>query len=190
MYYHCRVCGKRTSHSSWPWNVCEDCEPYQQAVIALAEQYQGEIPEAALKALTDSLKQYDEHTGELVSETKAAPLRTALAYSRRSAFRGALRLPSMTYVDVSSLYRSALILLLDSGFLPARLADEVRAYLDEIEQRKQRLTRIVTYQSAQQWHACLLDGNLEKEPPVSGTSEGEALDKLYARHPELGSLTA
>lgn len=189
MDYYCRVCGKRTFHPSWP-SVCEYCESYQQAVIALAEEYQGEIPEAALKSLTSSLNQYGTHTGKLISDEKAAPVRTAMAYNRRSGFGGAFRLPSMAYVDASCLYRSTLILLLDSGFLPARLADEVSAYLDQIEQRKQLLSQIVTYQSGQQWHAYLLDDDPEKEPPVSGASEGEALDKLYARHPELGSLTA
>ncbi|HEU5376428.1 MAG TPA: hypothetical protein VFV38_13370 [Ktedonobacteraceae bacterium] len=190
MFVYCPLCGKRAPASHVSCYVCLACEPYQRAVNDLAGAYQGMIPEAALKALTASLHQYDPRTGELVSDAKSASVRTAIASSLRTGFGGAFRLPSLIAVDVSSLYRFLLMTLLNSDLLPARLTDEVRAYLDQLEQRKQRLEQVVTYQCGSHWYAYLMGSDPAQEPALSGENEVEALQKLYARHPELGSLTA
>lgn len=190
--FYCRVCGQPTTNHSWPWEVCQKCEPFQQAVSTLAEHYESEIPAEALKALDASLHVYDDHSGEPVIDEKARHLRKAMAHSREYAFDHAFTLPSLQYAHAASISRFCLDLVLDSGFLPEQLGREIREYLAEVDSQQKRLGKIVTFFSGGRWYAGLAEmkPGADWSREATGLTEAEAVEKLSAVSPELQAESA
>ncbi len=185
--FYCRVCGQPTTNDSWPWEVCLKCEPFQQAVSTLAERYQDEIPAEALKALDASLHVYSDRSGERVIDQKARHLRIVLDHSREHAFYDAFTLPGLKYAHAASIARFCLDLVLDSGFLPELLSDEIRTYLAEADRRQKRLDKIITFSSGECWFAGLAETKpgTDGYQEVTGVTEAEAVANLVAAFPLL-----
>lgn len=182
--YYCRVCGNLTTNISWPYNVCAICESFRRAVNDLAEEYQSEVPAPAIRALEHSVRLYDDRSGKLLVEQQAGPLRGTIAHTLQHHFYGAFRLPSSRYSGEAGLYRALLTGFLTSELLPESLRSDMQTLLSEIDKRTQRLGKMLTYFDQGKWYACpspqpTLDDLYE------GKSEEEALEKLYAAHPEL-----